>query len=68
MTPQKEYLGDGVYVEVERGMLCLTANDGCETIWLEPKGCEEEDGMTERNWPNYATTEDFREHLKAYHR
>jgi hypothetical protein len=36
----KRYLGDGVYVAVERGMLKLTAENGIEatdTIYLEPE-------------------------------
>lgn len=35
----KRYLGDGVYVEVEEGMLCLTTSDGISVtnrIYLEP--------------------------------
>lgn len=35
----KQYLGDGVYVEIERGMLKLTTDDGTgpdNTIYLEP--------------------------------
>lgn len=36
----KEYLGDGVYVDVERGMLKLTTENGIETtntVYLEPE-------------------------------
>ena len=36
----KEYLGDGVYVDVENGSLKLTTEDGISatnTIWLEPE-------------------------------
>jgi hypothetical protein len=36
----KRYLGDGVYVEVDRGMLKLTAENGIEatdTIYLDPE-------------------------------
>lgn len=36
---KKVYLGDGVYVEIERGMLKLTTEDGLQTtntIYLEP--------------------------------
>ena len=36
----KEYLGDGVYVETEHGMLKLTAEAGygaTDTIYLEPE-------------------------------
>lgn len=36
--PEKEYLGDGVYVDVEHGMLKLTTEDGIRTtntIFLE---------------------------------
>ena len=35
----KTYLGDGVYADVERGMLKLTTEDGVSvtnTIYLEP--------------------------------
>lgn len=35
----KSYLGDGVYVDVERGMLKLTTEDGISTtneIFLDP--------------------------------
>ena len=35
---EKTYLGDGVYVEIERGMFKLTTNDGISTtnvIYLE---------------------------------
>jgi hypothetical protein len=35
----KRYLGDAVYVEIERGMFKLTTSDGMEdtnTIYLEP--------------------------------
>ena len=37
---EKTYLGDGVYVEVERGMLKLTTEDGyraTNTIFMEPE-------------------------------
>lgn len=37
--PDKEYIGDSVYVECERGMLKLTTNNGCgpsNTIYMEP--------------------------------
>ncbi len=36
----KEYLGDGVYVDVEHGSLKLTTEDGISatnTIWLAPE-------------------------------
>ena len=36
----KQYLGDGVYAEVERGMLKLTTENGIattNTIYLEPE-------------------------------
>lgn len=36
----KEYLGDAVYVDIERGMLKLTTEDGYRTtneIYLEPE-------------------------------
>lgn len=36
--PMKEYIGDGVYVDVENGMLKLTAEDGIaasDTIYIE---------------------------------
>ena len=36
----KRYLGDGVYVDSEKGMLKLTAENGIsatDTIWLEPE-------------------------------
>lgn len=36
----KDYLGDGVYVDVEKGMLKLTMENGIETtntIFLEPE-------------------------------
>ena len=36
----KDYLGDGVYVEIDRGMLKLTAENGIfstDTIYLEPQ-------------------------------
>ena len=35
----KEYLGDGVYVDIEDGMIKLTTENGIEvtnTIYLEP--------------------------------
>lgn len=38
--PGKDYLGDGVYVEVEDGMLKVTTEDGVETsniIFFEPE-------------------------------
>ena len=37
--PDKEYLGDGVYVTVIHGMLYLSTEDGISVtnrIWLEP--------------------------------
>lgn len=37
----KRYIGDGVYVCLEGGMLCLTTENGIETtntIYLEPEG------------------------------
>ena len=37
---EKTYLGDGVYVEIERGMIKLTSENGYEvlnTIYLEPE-------------------------------
>ena len=37
--PDKEYLGDSVYVECEHGMLKLTTNNGfgpSNTIYMEP--------------------------------
>ena len=36
---RKQYLGDGVYVEFDRGMLCLTAerHDSTHEIFLEPE-------------------------------
>lgn len=37
---QKAYLGDGVYVTIEHGMICLTTENGVETtntIYLEPE-------------------------------
>lgn len=37
---KKAYLGDGVYVELENGMIKLTAEDGIratDTIYLEPE-------------------------------
>ena len=37
---EKEYLGDGVYVEIECGMLKLTTEDGIRatnTVYLEPE-------------------------------
>lgn len=42
MTPDtgKVYLGDGVYVQVENGMLKLTTENGIEvtnTVFLEPE-------------------------------
>lgn len=40
----KRYLGDGVYCEVERGMLKLTTENGIEetnTIFLEPETMNE---------------------------
>jgi hypothetical protein len=36
----REYLGDGVFADVERGMVKLTTEDGIEatnTIYLEPE-------------------------------
>ena len=39
MTAEKEYLGDGVYVEEEGGMIKLTTEDGMRVtncIYLEP--------------------------------
>jgi len=36
----KEYLGDGVYAEIESGRVKLTAEDGItatDTIYLEPE-------------------------------
>lgn len=39
-TAVKQYLGDSVYVEVERGMLKLTTDNGLgptNTIYLEPE-------------------------------
>ncbi len=39
-TVGKEYLGDGVYVEVEGGMFKVTTEDGTRatnTIFLEPE-------------------------------
>lgn len=36
----KDYLGDGVYVDLERGMIKLTTENGIETtneIFLEPE-------------------------------
>ena len=38
--PKKSYLGDGVYVDVENGMLKLTTENGVEAdnvIYLEPQ-------------------------------
>ena len=38
-TPTKTYLGDGVYAELEMGMIKITTDDGIEetnTIFLEP--------------------------------
>jgi hypothetical protein len=38
MTGKKSYLGDGVYVELDNGMLKLTTEDGIRTtnaIYLE---------------------------------
>jgi hypothetical protein len=40
MSPRRAYLGDGVYVDVERGMIRLTTEDGIRatnTIYLEPE-------------------------------
>jgi hypothetical protein len=40
---KKEYLGDGVYAEVESSMLKLTTEDGISatnTIYLEPEVIE----------------------------
>ena len=40
MSEKKEYIGDGVYVEDEHGMIKLTAEDGIratDTIYLEPE-------------------------------
>ena len=39
MKVEKEFLGDGVYVEVENGMFKVTTENGIEatnTIFLEP--------------------------------
>lgn len=39
-APEKAYLGDSVYVDVERGMLKLTTDNGAgpvHTIYLEPE-------------------------------
>jgi hypothetical protein len=39
----KEYLGDGVYADVERGMVKLTTEDGISVtniIYLEPEVIE----------------------------
>jgi len=39
----KTYLGDGVYADVERGMIKLTTEGGMDTdntIYLEPEVCE----------------------------
>jgi hypothetical protein len=39
-SPTKQYLGDSVYVELERGMLKLTTENGLgpnNTIYLEPE-------------------------------
>lgn len=36
----KSYIGDGVYVCVDKGMLCLTTENGVDTtntIYLEPE-------------------------------
>ena len=36
---EKMYLGDGIYTEIERGMIKLTTDAGCgptNTIYLEP--------------------------------
>ena len=36
----KAYIGDGVYVALDRGMICLTTENGYEatsTIYLEPE-------------------------------
>lgn len=38
MTERKAYIGDGVYADVENGMIKLTTEDGIRatnTIWLE---------------------------------
>ncbi len=40
MSTQKTYLGDGVYADVEHGMIKLTAENGIEatdTIYLDPE-------------------------------
>jgi len=40
LNKPKAYIGDGVYAEVERGMLKLTTEDGygeTNTIYLEPE-------------------------------
>lgn len=40
MSDRKAYLGDGVYVDIERGMFKLTAENGVEetdTIYMEPE-------------------------------
>lgn len=37
---EKHYIGDGVYVAIERGMIRLTAEDGVsvrDVIYLEPE-------------------------------
>lgn len=39
MQENKRYLGDGVYIEIEHGMVKLTTEDGISvsnTIFLEP--------------------------------
>lgn len=38
--PKKDYIGDGVYVEMEDGMIKVTTEDGIEetnTIYFEPE-------------------------------
>jgi hypothetical protein len=40
MSADKRYLGDGVYAEMEHGMVKLTTSDGISdtnTIYLEPE-------------------------------
>ncbi len=40
MSNLKTYLGDGVYADIDRGMVKLTAEDGIRatnTIYLEPE-------------------------------
>lgn len=40
MPDFKQYLGDSVYASVEKGMICLTTENGAEpsnTIYLEPE-------------------------------